>query len=82
MISGKIATGPLIKIAQNMLNPDNIPYKRDKNIVEFCRLKMQNHTESTMNKVIVFSSILFASIQEVMGVTTKSTIGNQVPDTG
>ena len=75
---GNRATGPLIKIAQNILRPERIPYKQEKH-VEFFRLKRHSNTERRIKKVMVFSSILFARAHEVMGVTTKSRTGNQVP---
>src|SRR4029434_6162501 len=76
---GNRATGPLIKIAQNILRPERILYTQEKNIVEFFRLKRHSNTERRIKNVIVFSSILFATAHEVIGVTMKSRIGNQAP---
>ena len=77
--SGNRATGPLIKIAQNILRPERIPYKQEKKIVEFFRLKRHSNTERRIKNVIIFSSILFATAHEVIGVTRKSMMGNQAP---
>ena len=78
---GNRATGPLIKIAQNILRPERIPYKQEKNIVEFFRLKRHSNTDRRIKKVMVFSSILFARAHEVIGMTMKSMMGNQAPAT-
>ena len=77
--SGNRATGPLIKIAQNILRLERMPYKQEKNIGGFFRLKRHSNTERRIKNVIVFSSILFARAHEVIGVTMKSMMGNQVP---
>jgi hypothetical protein len=76
---GNRATGPLIKIAQNILRPESIPYKQEKIIVGFFRLKRQSNTERRIKNVMVFSSILFARAHEVIGVTMNSMMGNQAP---
>src|SRR5262249_7421422 len=78
---GNRATGPLTKIAQNILRPARLPYKQEKNIVEFFRLKRHSNTERRIKTVMVFSSILFARAHEVIGVTMKSMMGNQAPAT-
>ena len=77
--SGNRPTGPLIKIAQNILRPERMPYKQEKNIVGFFRLNRHSHTERRIKNVSVFSSILFARAHEVIGVTMKSARGNHVP---
>ena len=79
MTRGNRATGPLIKIAQNILRPESIPYTHAKNLVGFCRLKRQSNTEKRINKVMVVSSILFATAHEVIGVTMNSMMGNHIP---
>jgi hypothetical protein len=76
---GNRATGPLIKIAQNILRPESRPYKHEKNLVGFFRLKRHSNTERRIKKVMVFSSILFATAHEVIGMTMKSMMGNQAP---
>jgi len=78
---GNRATGPLIKMAQNILRPESIPYTQENNIAGFSRLKRHSNTERRIKKVMVFSSILFASAQEVIGVTMNSPMGNQTPAT-
>ena len=78
---GNRATGPLTKIAQNILRPERIPYKQEKKIVGFFRLKRQSKTERRIKNVIIFSSILFATAHEVIGMTMKSMMGNQPPAT-
>ena len=79
MARGNRATGPLIKIAQNILRPERILYTQEKNIVGVFRLKRQSNTARRIKTVIVFSSILFATAHEVIGVTMKSMMGNQAP---
>jgi len=76
---GNRATGPLIKIAQNILKPESRPYKHEKNLVGFFRLKRHSNIERRINTVMVFSSILFATAHEVIGMTMKSMMGNQTP---
>src|SRR2546428_13010263 len=78
---GNSATGPLIKIAQNILRPERIAYKQEKNIVGFFRLKRHSNTDRRIKKVMVFSSILFARAHEVIGITMNSMLGNQAPAT-
>jgi len=76
---GNRVTGPLIRIEQKILRTERIPYKKEKNIVEFFRLKRHSNTERRIKKVIVFSNMLLAKAQEVIGVTMKSMMGNQAP---